>query len=46
MRDVDKVSVNYAITGSDNSLSTVQHQVITWTNADLLQIGPLETNFG
>ena len=26
-------SVNYAIIGSDNGLSPVQHQAILWTNA-------------
>ena len=31
--------------GSSNSLSPVRRQVITWTNADLLSIGPLGTNF-
>ena len=32
-------------TGSGNGLSPVLHQAITWTNADLLSIGPLGTNF-
>ena len=31
--------------GSGNGLLPVQPQAITWTNADLLQIGPLVTNF-
>ena len=31
--------------GSGNGLSLLQRQAITWTNADLLSIGPLETNF-
>ena len=31
--------------GSDNGLSPVQRQAIIWTNAGLLSIGPLETNF-
>ena len=31
--------------GSDNGLLPVQHQAITSTNADLLSIGPLGTNF-
>ena len=31
--------------GSDNGLSPVQHQAITWTNACLLSNGPLGTNF-
>ena len=30
---------------SSNGLLPVQHQAITWTNADLLKIGPLGTNF-
>ena len=33
------------ITGSDNSLSPERHQVIIWTNAGILLIGPLGTNF-
>ena len=31
--------------GSDNGLSPVRHQTISWTNDDLLSIGPLGTNF-
>ena len=31
--------------GSDNGLSPGRHQAIIWTNAGLLLIGPLETNF-
>ena len=31
--------------GLGNSLLPIQHQAITWTNADLLSNGPLETNF-
>ena len=31
--------------GPGNGLSPVQCQAITWTNADLLSIGPLGTNF-
>ena len=31
--------------GSGNSLSPVRRLAITWTNADLLSIGPLGTNF-
>ena len=31
--------------GSGNGLSPVRRQAITWTNADSLSIGPLETNF-
>ena len=33
------------ITGSDNGLSPHQHQAIIWTNAGILLIGPLGTNF-
>ena len=33
------------ITGSDNGLSPGQRQAIIWTNAGILWIGPLETNF-
>ena len=32
---------NLTIIGSDNG----QHQVIIWTNAEILLIGTLETNF-
>ena len=39
------VSMKEAITGSDNGLSPVRHQVIIWTNAGLLSIGTLEKNF-
>ena len=31
--------------GSDNGLSPGRHQAITWTNAGILLIGPLETKF-
>ena len=33
------------ITGSDNGLSPERHQAIIWTNAEILLIGPLGTNF-
>ena len=33
------------ITGSDNALSPGRHQAIIWTNAGILLIGPLGTNF-
>ena len=33
------------IIGSDNGLSPGQHQAIIWTNAGILLIGPLGTNF-
>ena len=33
------------IIGSDNSLSPGRRQAIIWTNAGILLIGPLETNF-
>ena len=32
------------IIGSDNGLSPGRRQAITWTNAGILLIGPLETN--
>ena len=31
--------------GSDNGLSPIRHQAIIWTNAGMLLIGPLGTNF-
>ena len=34
-----------AIIGSDNGLSPVQCQAIIWTNAEILSIRPLGTNF-
>ena len=36
---------NLTIIGSDNSLSPGQRQAIIWTNAGILLIGPLGTNF-
>ena len=36
---------NLTIIGSDNGLSPGRRQAIIWTNAGLLLIGPLETNF-
>ena len=36
---------NLAIIGSDNGLSPGRRQAIIWTNAGLLLIGPLGTNF-
>ena len=33
------------IIGSDNGLSPEQRQAINWTNAGILLIGPLGTNF-
>ena len=36
---------NLTIIGSDNGLSPGQRQVIIWTNAGMLFIGPLRTNF-
>ena len=33
------------IIGSDNGLSPEQRQAIIWTNAGILLIGPLGTNF-
>ena len=38
-------TVNWVSIGSDNGLSPVRRQAITWTNADLLSIGPFRTNF-
>ena len=38
-------SVNYTIMGSYNGLSPGWHQTIIWTNAGILLIGPLGTNF-
>ena len=39
-------SVNRVSIGSANGLSPMPHQAIFWTNAGLLSIGPLGTNFG
>ena len=36
---------NLAIIGSDNGLSPGRRQAIIWTDAGILLIGPLETNF-
>ena len=36
---------NLTIIGSDNGLSPARRQAIIWTNAGLLLIGPLGTNF-
>ena len=36
---------NLTITGPDNGLSPGRHQAIIWTNAGILLIGPLGTNF-
>ena len=36
---------NLIIIGSDNGLSPGRRQAIIWTNAEILLIGPLETNF-
>ena len=41
MRRVNKVT----IIGSDNDLSLGRRQAIIWTNAEILLIGPWETNF-
>ena len=38
-------SVNWVNIGSDNGLSPGRRQAIIWTNADILLIGPLGTNF-
>ena len=37
--------MDWVIGGSGNGLAPVRRQVITWTNADLLYIGSLGTNF-
>ena len=43
---VTHISVSkLTILGSDNGLSPDRHQAIIWTNAGLLLIGPLGTNF-
>ena len=39
------VSLNYTTTGSDNGVSPVSHQVIIWTNTDLLFIEVLSNRF-
>ena len=39
------MSVNPVSIGSDNGLSPIRHQAITWTNAELSLIGPWGTNF-
>ena len=39
------LSVNYAIIGSDNSLSSDRYQAIVWTNVGILIIGTMGTNF-
>ena len=38
-------SINWISIGSGNGLSTVRRQALTWTNADLLAIGPSGANF-
>ena len=37
--------MNWISIGSGNGLSPIRHQAISWTNAHLLSIAPLETNF-
>ena len=39
------MSVNWVNIASGNGLSPVRRQTITWTNTDLLSIGPLGINF-
>ena len=39
------VSVNRVSIGSANGLLPIRRQAIIWTNAGLLSIGPLGTNF-
>ena len=43
--DAYKCVGNLTIIGSDNGLSPGRHQAIIWTNAGILLIGPLGTNF-
>ena len=38
-------SVNWVSVDSDNGLALNRQQASTWTNTDLLSIGPLEINF-
>ena len=38
-------SLSWVIIGSDNGLSPVRRQAIIWTNAGILSIEPLGTNF-
>ena len=38
------ITMDWVIIDSANGLPPVRHQAITWTNADSLSIGPLETN--
>ena len=38
-------SMDRAIIGLDNGLFPVQHQVVIWTYASLLMLGPLITTF-
>ena len=38
-------SINWVGIGSDNHLSPIRHQAISWTNADLLSIGSLGKNY-
>ena len=42
---VQHIWMNWVSIGSDNDLLPVRHQAITWTNAELLSIRPLGTNF-
>ena len=39
------VPLKWVIIGSDNGVSPVRRQTIIWTNAGILLIGPLGTNF-
>ena len=38
-------SVDEAIIGSDNGISSIRRPAIIWTNVDSLLIGTLQTNF-
>ena len=42
---VQYASMKWARNGSDNGLSPGWRQAIIWTNAGILLIGPLGTNF-
>ena len=40
-----ELHINQVNIGSDNALSPIRRQAIIWTDAGLLSIGPLRTNF-
>ena len=41
-----QASVKYTIIVSDNTLSTILHQAITWTISDILWLRSYEKKFG